>query len=440
MKKIIKFISFFIILKKLDYNKKKEYNKNSWRNFMEKIKREVYLSILRNFKDQKIIKVITGIRRCGKSTLLELFGDYLKESGVEEKQIVSINFEEADYEELQDRKKLYEYLKSKLVKGKKTYIFLDEIQNVVEFEKTVDSLFIHKDVDLYITGSNAWLLSSELATLLTGRYIEIKMLPLSFKEYLSAFEDKTDLSRKFRDYLRYSSFPQAIELLKINPENIKLFLDGIYNTILFKDVMNRKGITDKNTLERVTKYLYDNVGNRTSMKNISDNIEGLEKNNSYNTVVTYVQALIDSYIVYKANRYDIKGKEFLKTQEKYYAVDIGLRYYMLGQGSGKDMGHILENVVYLELLRRGYQVYIGKYDDLEVDFVAKNSENTIYYQVALTTREASDGNNGVLERELAPLKKISDNYPKYILTLDDDLDSDFDGIKKINVLDWLLED
>lgn len=266
------------------------------------------------------------------------------------------------------------------------------------------------------------------------------MLPLSFKEYLSAFEDKTDLSRKFRDYLRYSSFPQAIELFKINPENINLFLDGIYNTILFKDVMQRKGITDKNTLERVTKYLYDNIGNRTSMKNISDNIEGLEKNNSYNTVSTYVQALIDSYIVYKANRYDIKGKEFLKTQEKYYAVDIGLRYYMLGQGSGKDMGHILENVVYLELLRRGYEVYIGKYDDLEVDFVAKNSENTIYYQVALTTRESADGNNSVLERELAPLKKISDNYPKYILTLDDDLDADFDGIKKINVLDWLIKE
>ncbi len=407
---------------------------------MERIKREDYLSILRNFKDQQIIKVITGIRRCGKSTLLELFQDYLKENGVEENQIISINFEDADYEELQDRKKLYEYLKSKLVKGKKTYIFLDEIQKVGEFEKTVDSLFINKDVDLYITGSNAWLLSSELATLLTGRYIEIKMLPLSFKEYLSAFEDKTDLSRKFRDYLRYSSFPQAIELFKINPENINLFLDGIYNTILFKDVMQRKGITDKNTLERVTKYLYDNIGNRTSMKNISDNIEGLEKNNSYNTVSTYVQALIDSYIVYKANRYDIKGKEFLKTQEKYYAVDIGLRYYMLGQGSGKDMGHILENVVYLELLRRGYEVYIGKYDDLEVDFVAKNSENTIYYQVALTTRESADGNSSVLERELAPLKKISDNYPKYILTLDDDLDADFDGIKKINVLDWLIKE
>ena len=404
------------------------------------IERKEYLEKLKKWKDKDLIKVITGIRRCGKSTLLEIFQDYLKENGVEEKQIISINFENADYEELQDRKKLYEYLKSKLVKGKKTYIFLDEIQKVMEFEKTVDSLFINKDVDLYITGSNAWLLSSELATLLTGRYIEIKMLPLSFKEYLSAFEDKTDISRKFRDYLRYSSFPQAIELFKINPENINLFLDGIYNTILFKDVMQRKGITDKNTLERVTKYLYDNIGNRTSMKNISDNIEGLEKNNSYNTVSTYVQALIDSYIVYKANRYDIKGKEFLKTQEKYYAVDIGLRYYMLGQGSGKDMGHILENVVYLELLRRGYEVYIGKYDDLEVDFVAKNSENTIYYQVALTTRESADGNNSVLERELAPLKKISDNYPKYILTLDDDLDADFDGIKKINVLDWLTKE
>ena len=405
---------------------------------MEKIKREDYLSILRDFKDKQIIKVITGIRRCGKSTLLELFQDYLKENGVEEKQIISINFENADYEELQDRKKLYEYLKSKLVKGKKTYIFLDEIQNVGEFEKTVDSLFINKDVDLYITGSNAWLLSSELATLLTGRYIEIKMLPLSFKEYLSAFEDKTDISRKFRDYLQYSSFPQAIELFKTNPKNINLFLDGIYNTILFKDVMQRKGITDKNTLERVTKYLYDNIGNRTSMKNISDNIEGLEKNNSYNTVSAYVQALIDSYIIYKANRYDIKGKEFLKTQEKYYAVDIGLRYYMLGQGSNKDMGHILENVVYSELLRRGYEVYIGKYEDLEVDFVAKNPEDTIYYQVALTTRDNIDGTNSILERELAPLKKINDNYPKYILTLDNDLDTDFDGIKKINVLDWLL--
>ena len=401
---------------------------------MERIQRENYLSILKNFKDKQIIKVITGIRRCGKSTLLELFQDYLKKNGVEEKQIVSINFENADYEELQDRKKLHEYLKSKLVKNKKTYIFLDEIQNVNEFEKTVDSLFINKDVDLYITGSNAYLLSSELATLLTGRYIEIKMLPLSFKEYMSAFEDKTDISKKFRNYLEFSSFPQAIELYNANPDNINLFLDGIYNTILFKDVMQRKGITDKSVLERVTKYLYDNIGNRSSMKSISDNIEGLERNNSYNTVSNYVEALADSFMIYKANRYDIKGKEILKTQEKYYAVDIGLRYHILGQNSGRDMGHILENIVYLELLRRGYTVYIGKLEDLEIDFVAKNSKETIYYQVSLTTREES-----TLDRELTPLQKINDNYQKIILTMDDDLDADFDGIRKINVIDWLLK-
>ncbi len=407
---------------------------------MKRIDRDNYLSILKNFKDQQIIKVISGIRRCGKSTLLEIYQDYLINNGVSKNQIISINFENADYEELQDRKKLYEYIKNKLVKGKKTYIFLDEIQNVYEFEKTVDSLFINKEVDLYITGSNAYLLSSELATLLTGRYIEIKMLPLSFKEYISAFDAQTDISRKFRDYLRYSSFPQAVELYKINPENINMFLDGIYNTILFKDVMQRKGITDKNLLERITKYLYDNIGNRTSIKSIVNNIEGLEKNSSYNTISNYINALLDSYLIFRANRYDIKGKEYLKTQEKYYAIDIGLRYYMLGQNSGKDMGHILENIVYLELLRRGYKVYIGKLDELEVDFVAKKTDNTVYYQVALTTRSESDNENKILDRELTPLKKINDNYPKYILTLDDDLDADFDGIKKRNVLDWLLEE
>ena len=407
---------------------------------MKKINRENYFSILKNFKDQQIIKVITGIRRCGKSTLLEMFQDYLKETGVDEKQIISINFENSDYEELQDRKKLYEYIKERLVQGSKTYIFLDEIQNVAEFEKTVDSLFINKNIDLYITGSNAYLFSSELATLLTGRYIEIKMLPLSFKEYISAFEDKTDLSRKFRNYLKYSSFPQSIEIYKINPDNINMFLDGIYNTILFKDVMQRKGITDKNVLEKVTKYLYDNIGNRTSIKSICDNLEGVEKNSSYNTISNYVDSLIDSYLIYKANRYDIKGRELLKTQEKYYAVDIGLRYYMLGQKSGRDMGHILENIVYLELLRRGYEVFIGKYDDLEVDFIARKPDNIIYYQVALTTRGNNEENNKVLERELMPLKKIDDNYPKYILTLDDDLDADYDGIRKINVIDWLLEE
>lgn len=405
---------------------------------MDRINRDGYLSILKNFKDQQIIKVITGIRRCGKSTLLEIYQDYLKENGVQENQIISINFENADYEELQDRKKLHEYIKRLLVKDKKTYIFLDEIQNVKDFEKTVDSLFINKNVDLYITGSNAYMLSSELATLLTGRYIEIKMLPLSFKEYMSAFEDKTDISKKFSAYLRYSSFPQAVEFYKINPNNIHLFLDGIYNTILFKDVMQRNGINDKIVLEKVTKYLYDNIGNRTSLKSITDNLEGIEKNSSYNTISNYVDALIESYLIFKANRYDIKGKEILKTQEKYYAVDIGLRYYMLGQESGRDMGHILENIVYLELLRRGYEVFIGKYDDLEVDFVARKPEGNEYYQVALTTRSNEYDDNKILNRELTPLKKINDNYPKYLLTLDDDLDTDFEGIRKINAIDWLL--
>ena len=405
---------------------------------MDRINRDGYLSILKNFKDQQIIKVITGIRRCGKSTLLEIYQDYLKGNGVQENQIISINFENADYEELQDRKKLYEYIKGLLIKDKKTYIFLDEIQNVKDFEKTVDSLFINKDVDLYITGSNAYMLSSELATLLTGRYIEIKMLPLSFKEYMSAFEDKTDISKKFSAYLRYSSFPQAVEFYKINPNNIHLFLDGIYNTILFKDVMQRNGINDKIVLEKVTKYLYDNIGNRTSLKSITDNLEGIEKNSSYNTISNYVDALIESYLIFKANRYDIKGKEILKTQEKYYAVDIGLRYYMLGQESGRDMGHILENIVYLELLRRGYEVFIGKYDDLEVDFVARKPEGNEYYQVALTTRSNEYDDNKILNRELTPLKKINDNYPKYLLTLDDDLDTDFEGIRKINAIDWLL--
>lgn len=397
------------------------------------IKREEYFEKLKNFKEKQIIKVITGIRRCGKSTLLEMFQDDLKQNGIEDNQIISVNFENPDFEELQDRTKLYKYLKERLVKDKMTYIFLDEIQNVPEFEKTVDGLFINKNVDLYITGSNAYLLSSELATLLTGRYVEIKMLPLSFKEYLSSFEDKTDITRKFRDYLRFSSFPQAIELYKANPDNIDLYLDGIFNTVVYKDVMARKEISDQSVLESIIKYLYDNIGNTCSIKKVSDTLTSMARPTSYNTVANYIEALVDSYILYKANRFDIKGKEYLKTQEKYYAVDIGLRYHLLGQKAGQDMGHILENIVYLELLRRGYRVFIGKVDELEVDFVAQNSENTIYYQVALTTREEN-----TLQRELAPFKKINDNYPKYILTLDDDLDADYDGIKKINAIDWLL--
>ena len=408
---------------------------------MKLYKRENYLKKIRGFyHDADMIKVLTGVRRCGKSSLMQTIIEELKELGIPEGNLIRIDLDSRQYKDIKTPKQLESKIDEYAdIHGLK-YLFIDEIQNVKGFEEVINAFRGEGDYSIFITGSNSYLLSGELITKLTGRYIEIKMLPLSFKEYLSCFEDKTDLSRKFRDYLRYSSFPQAAQLYKINPENINLFLDGIYNTILFKDVMQRKGITDKNVLERVTKYLYDNIGNRTSMKSISDNIEGIEKNSSYNTISNYVDVLIDSYLIFKASRYDIKGKEFLKTQEKYYAIDIGLRYYMLGQGSGRDMGHILENVVYLELLRRGYEVYIGKYDDLEVNFVARKPENIKYYQVALTTRGENEGDNKILDRELTPLKKINDNYPKYILTLADDLDADFDGIKEINVLDWLLEE
>jgi len=401
---------------------------------MKLIERTEYLNKLKNFKDKHLIKVITGIRRCGKSTLLELFQQYLKEKGIKQEQIITINFEDADYKALKTSDELYNYVKSKLIKNKMNYIFLDEIQNVEQFEIAVDSLFIKKNVDLYITGSNAYLLSSELATLLTGRYIEIKMLPLSFKEYISAFEDKKELSRKFRDYLRYGSFPQILELYDM-PEEIDTYLDGVYTSVLYKDVINRKGITDKGILESTIEFLYDNIGNLCSIKKISDTLTSNGRTISNHTIENYVNALVDSFMLYKANRYDVKGKELLKTQEKYYVVDTGIRYHILGQKAGQDIGHILENIVYLELIRRGNKVYIGKVDEQEVDFIAINPNNTIYYQVSATTRDEN-----VLKRELQSLKKINDNYPKYILTLDDDPDADYDGIKKINVIDWLLND
>ena len=399
---------------------------------MKIIEREEYLTKLKNFKDKQLIKVITGIRRCGKSTLLEIFQDYLKNEGVENSQIITINFEDPDFKKLKTSDTLYEYVKSKLNKNKMNYIFLDEIQNVDKFEEAVDGLYIKKNVDLYITGSNAYLLSSELATVLTGRYVEIKMLPLSFKEYVSAFEDQKEISKMFREYLRYGSFPQTLELYN-TPEEINTYLDGVYTSVLYKDVINRKGITDKGILESVTQFLYDNIGNLCTIKKISDTLTSNGRSTSNHTVENYVNALIDSFLLYRASRYDIKGKEFLKTQEKYYAIDIGLRYYLLGQSSGRDLGHILENIVFLELLRRGYKVYVGKVDEKEVDFVAKNTENTIYYQVSTSVRDEN-----TLKRELEPLKRINDNYPKLILTLDDDLDADFDGIKKINLIDWLL--
>ncbi len=398
---------------------------------MNKIQRTEYLNKLIAFRDKKIIKVITGVRRCGKSTLMQIYQDYLRNNGVEENCIVSVNLEDYDYYELRQPKNLHSYIKERLVSGKMTYIFLDEIQRCESFPEVVDSLFIKDNVDLYITGSNAYMLSSEIATLISGRYVEISMLPLSFKEYVLSTGSSAELSRKYAEYLENSSFPYALEL-KGQPKEIKDYLDGIYNTIVVKDVASRKRFPDTMMLESVARFIFDNIGNPLSTKKIADTMTSYGRKIDVKTVEKYLNALMESFIVYQAKRYNISGKQYLKTLEKYYVVDIGMRYMLLGSRS-TDIGHILENVVYLELLRRGYQVYVGKVDEFEVDFVAMESKRIIYFQVAATVRDES-----TLRRELAPLEKINDHYQKFILTLDDDPEADYNGIRRINVLDWLM--
>ncbi len=396
------------------------------------IERKEYLNTLIDFKDKHIIKVLTGIRRCGKSTLFILFQNYLLNNEVTKEQIISINFEDIDYEELLDYKALYKYIKERLIPNKMNYIFLDEIQNVANYQKAVDSLFLKDNIDLYLTGSNAYLLSGEIATLLSGRYIEIQMLPLSFKEYVSYFNDKTDLARKYTDYLINSSFPYTLELNGLK-KNIREYLGGIYSTVVLKDIIARKNINDVFMLESIIRFMFDNIGNLCSIKKIADTMTSDGRKITSPTVESYLSALVDSYILYKVRRYDIKGKQYLKTGEKYYVVDIGLRYYLLGTKK-VDMGHILENIIYLELLRRGYEIYIGKVGSTEVDFIAINDEGIEYYQVALTVHDEK-----TLERELYPLNSISDHNPKYLLTLDNDPITSHNGIKQINAIDWLLK-
>ena len=370
-----------------------------------------------------------GIRRCGKSTLLDMFQEYLQKNNVNPDQIIAVNFENPDFEELQDYKKLYSYIDKLLSKKKQNYIFLDEIQNVKDYQKAVDGLYIKKNVDIYITGSNAYFLSGELATLLSGRYIEIKLLPLSFQEYLSALPEQTDLPTKYKNYLINSSFPYTMEL---DSKQIGIYLDGIYNTVILKDVVARKNISDVAILESVVKYMFDNIGNITSIKKISDTLTSIGRKISNHTVENYISALTDSFILYKISRYDIKGKQYLKTNEKYYAVDIGLRYFLLGTKK-TDLGRILENIVFLELIRRGYEVYLGKVGTLEVDFVAVKNGNIEYYQVAQTVQYED-----TLDRELESLNNIKDHNPKYLLTLDNEPTSSHNGIKQIYVLDWLV--
>lgn len=395
------------------------------------IERKEYLNKLITWKDKQLIKIVTGVRRCGKSVLLKMYQDYLKNNGVKESQIVTINFEDLDYEELTNYKKLYNYLKEKLIPNKMTYIFLDEIQNVDQFPKVLDSFYIKDNVDIYVTGSNAHMLSSEIATMISGRYIQIEMLPLSFKEYMESTGNMNDRGIKYTEYLQNSSFPYALQL-KNQPDEIRDYLEGIYNTIVVKDIVHRKNITDTMMLKNILKFVFDNIGNPLSSKKISDTMTSLGRKINSRTVEKYLEAFSESYIIYPAKRYNIKGKEYLKSLEKYYIVDIGMRYMLLGSKM-MDTGHILENVVYLELLRRGYDVYVGKIDNYEVNFVAQNHKGTIYYQVALTVRDEK-----TLQRELRPLQAIRNHYPKVILTMDEDPEIQYDGIRRINARDWLL--
>lgn len=395
------------------------------------IQREEYLNKLIALKDKKIIKVVTGVRRCGKSKLLEMYRKWLLEQGVEEERIVSINFEDLDFEDLTDYKKLHTYLKEHLVKDNMTYIFLDEIQNVEQFPKVVDSLYIKDNVDIYITGSNAHMLSSEIATLLSGRYIQIEMLPLSFKEYMISTGSMNDRGIKYVDYLQNSSFPYTLEL-EGQSDEIRSYLEGLYNTIVVKDIINHSKISEPRMLKSILKFIFDNIGNPLSSKKIADTMTSSGRRIDTRTVEKYLNALTESYIIYQAKRYNIKGKQYLKTLEKYYVVDIGLRLMLFGSKQ-IDAGRILENIVYLELLRRGYDVYVGKVDEFEVDFVAQNGKGTTYFQVALSVRDEK-----TLERELRSLCAIKDHYPKILLTMDDDPEVHYDGIRRINARDWLL--
>lgn len=395
------------------------------------ISRPNYINELIKFKDKDLIKIITGIRRCGKSTLMNLFKEYLLQSGIDSSQIISINLEDLKYNFIQNYMDLYNYITKNLLEDKKNYIFIDEIQIIPEFQKVADSLYLNKNIDLYITGSNAKLLSSELSTLLTGRYIEIKMLPLSFKEFISS-KDITDLETLYNEYISLGSFPYTTQL---EEDEISRYLGTLFNDVIIKDVMIRKGITDESMLKSVATFALDNIGNLLSSNNIANTMTSDGRSINVRTVEKYLEGFMESFFLYKASRYDVKGKQYLKTGEKYYVSDLGLRYFVLGRKLG-DRGHILENIIYLELLRRGYDVYIGKVDDYEVDFVALNSEGRIYIQVCETLR---DNENKILTRELNSLEKIPDNYTKIILTMDKMPLSNENGIIVRNALDWLLD-
>lgn len=396
-----------------------------------KIERREYMERLRCWRDKQIIKVITGVRRCGKSFLLEMHQDWLRAQGVHEECIVSVNLEDMDNKPLRDPDALHSYIKDRLRPGEMTYVFVDEVQLCKDFPEVIDSIYIRPNVDIYITGSNANLLSHEIATMLSGRYVEIKLLPLSFREFVE-MRGGNEFSRLYAEYVGGSSFPYAGKLLD-SPRELGDYLEGIYNTILLKDIVQRRKIPDTLMLDSVAKFVFDNIGNELSTRKIADTMTSDGRRSDSRTIERYLDALLESFLIYKVERYDVKGKQLLKTLEKYYVVDPGLRRHLLS-GRSQDVGHVLENVVFLELLRRGGKVRIGKVGSLEVDFVVENADGTEYYQVAATVRDTE-----TLQRELAPLQKIHDHYPKFLLTLDEDPSDDFDGIRKLNVLDWLLQ-
>ena len=403
--------------------------------------RKAYLEKLISWKDQDIIKVISGIRRCGKSTLLKQFQNYLNDNGVAKEQIISINFEDLAFEDLLDYRSLYQYVKSHLLPDKKMYVFLDEIQKVASFEKAVDSLYIQKNVDIYITGSNAYMLSSDLSTLLSGRYIEISMLPLSFKE---VYEEKGgDKEEAFRQYLKCGGFPY-LTTVSLDEEQINMYLEGIYNTVIIKDIEerenrknqdpNKRRITDIVLLKSIARYLASTIGSIVSVKNVTGYLTSSGRKVSPSTVDDYMEALHEAFIFYPVERFDIAGKKILKTLNKWYIVDLALRDYMVPKKT-YGLGFSLENTVYFELIRRGYRVSIGKLEAAEVDFVAQKKGEIIYYQVSASMLDQS-----TFERELFPLKSIKDNYRKIVLTLDKFSPGNYEGIEVVNVIDWLLED
>ena len=399
------------------------------------IKRETYLKKLRQLKDQNLIKVITGIRRSGKSTLLKIFKDELISNGISENNIIFLNFEERENLDFTNWTELYDEIAKNVNPNDKYYIFLDEVQLINDFEKLINSLYVKKNIDLYITGSNAYLLSSELATLLTGRYIAINIQPYSFKEYVLANEGDNNTDRLFRKYLNESGFPEAVTLSKTNKDLVNDYLQSIYDTVIIKDIAQRHQLRNIHNLHRVVGFLFNSIGSYVSPTNIAKELnKNSKKQISHNTIIKYLDFLIQSYVLYTAPRYDIKGKELLTTNEKYYLIDLGLRNITSTNKYNTDLGHKLENVVFFELFRRGGKVYVGKHYDKEVDFVVQKANNELeYYQVAFSVSDEK-----TFKREISALKRIKDNYPKYLLTLDYD-NTNIAGIQKLNVIDWLLE-